>query len=177
MLLVAVCVAARTLRLTVHWTEPTVSENFDPAGGGQTKDAVPKQVTLRPPPIEESPKRVGKTTGRTHEDQDTSVLVREPVLAQEVPIVGYEKETARTTMNLGIGCVPAEAMFSLLLANLTKAGQGDELLGDPHLDVVVEQDERWLLGLSVLAAWHRLFEISAWCHGEGMGRCRSCPCP
>jgi hypothetical protein len=51
------------------------------------------------------------------------------------------------------------------------------LFNDINLDVMVEQNEGRLFGLSLLAAWHRLAEASAWCRGAGTGRCRSYPYP
>ena len=157
--------------------EASVSQDFDTTTSGQAEDPVPQQVTLRPPPVEEPPKRLAEATGRTDEHQDAAVLVGEPILAQEVLIVGHKEETPRTPVDLGIGGVSTEATLSFPLSDLTETGQRAELIGDPDLDVMVEQDEGWLFGLSVLAAWHRLAVASAWRRGAGTGRCRSYPCP
>lgn len=105
------------------------------------------------------------------------MLIGEPILAQEVLIVSHEEKTPRTPVDLRIGGVSTEATFSLPLADLAESGHCAQLLGDADLDVVVEQDEGRLFGLSLFAAWHRRADVSAWRRGAGMGRCRSCPCP
>ena len=80
------------------------------------------------------------------------MLVGEPILAQELLIVGHEEKTPRTPVDLGIGGVSTEATFSLPLSDLAETGQRAKLIGDPDLDVMVEQNVGWLFRLSFLAS-------------------------
>ena len=66
------------------------------------------------------------------------MLVGEPILAQEILVVGHEEEAPPTPVNLRIGGVPTKTMLSLLLANLAEAGETTQLLGNVRLYVVIE---------------------------------------
>lgn len=75
------------------------------------------------------------------------MVVRETLGPQEVLIVGDEEKAAWTAMDLGVGSVATEASLPLSLAYLADTRQTVEALGNLDLDVVVEEDERWLLRL------------------------------
>ena len=95
------------------------------------------------------------------------MLVGEPILAQEVLVMGDEEETPRTPMNLGIRGVPTKTMRSLLLANLAEASEIAQLLGYVRLHIVIQQDERRLLRLALLASGHRLIGSVVNVHNNG----------
>ena len=105
------------------------------------------------------------------------MLVREAILPQKVPVVGDKQEAPRAAMDFWIGGISAEPVLTFLLTNLAEPRHVGQLFGHVSLDVVVEQDERRLLRLSILALRHSWAAVSASGHVEGTDRSRSYPCP
>jgi hypothetical protein len=78
---------------------------------------------------------------RARKDQDAAVVVREPVLAQEVLVMRDEQEAPGASVDLRIPGVPPESALVFRLTDLSESSQAGQALGDIGLDIVVEEDK------------------------------------
>ena len=97
------------------------------------------------------------------------MLIREPILAEEILIVRDEQEQPGSSVNLLVGCVAAETVFPLGFSNLPEPSEHVQALGHVGLDIVVEQNKRGLPRLTGLPPRQELVAFQCFMSRGGKG--------
>ncbi len=134
----------------------SIPQYFNSPGRGQAKDPIAKEIALRPPPTEKPAQRNCQLLGRAGEHHDSAVGAWQPILSEEVLVMGHEQKTPGTLMDLRVASVIPEPRFILGLAHLAKTRHACQALGYLRLDVVIQKDEWRLRRLPGLPRRQRL---------------------